>query len=130
MRRSGQGWKVFDVMVEGVSYVQTFRSLPALAGELSPEQQLTLTSLRAGERARLAKAVGALEAMPLYRADLSVDPAARTVAGGTSNPQRTVREVVPTGPGGRWATIWRGGEGGASLISDGSFLRDVQIRRR
>ena len=25
MRRSGQGWKVFDVMVEGVSYVQTFR---------------------------------------------------------------------------------------------------------
>lgn len=25
MRRNGQGWKVFDVMVEGVSYVQTFR---------------------------------------------------------------------------------------------------------
>jgi phospholipid transport system substrate-binding protein len=25
MRRSGSGWKVFDVMVEGVSYVQTFR---------------------------------------------------------------------------------------------------------
>lgn len=26
MRRSGNGWKVFDVMVEGVSFVQTFRS--------------------------------------------------------------------------------------------------------
>ena len=26
MRRSGSGWKVFDVMVEGVSFVQTFRS--------------------------------------------------------------------------------------------------------
>lgn len=25
MRRSGGGWKVFDVMVEGVSFVQTFR---------------------------------------------------------------------------------------------------------
>ncbi|MGN6112957.1 MAG: MlaC/ttg2D family ABC transporter substrate-binding protein [Luteimonas sp.] len=25
MRRSGNGWKVFDVMVEGVSFVQTFR---------------------------------------------------------------------------------------------------------
>ena len=26
MRRSGSSWKVFDVMVEGVSFVQTFRS--------------------------------------------------------------------------------------------------------
>jgi phospholipid transport system substrate-binding protein len=26
LRRSGNGWKVFDVMVEGVSFVQTFRS--------------------------------------------------------------------------------------------------------
>lgn len=26
MRNTGQGWKVFDVMVEGVSFVQTFRS--------------------------------------------------------------------------------------------------------
>jgi phospholipid transport system substrate-binding protein len=25
MRKSGEGWKVFDVMVEGVSFVQTFR---------------------------------------------------------------------------------------------------------
>jgi phospholipid transport system substrate-binding protein len=26
MRKSGDGWKVFDVMVEGVSFVQTFRN--------------------------------------------------------------------------------------------------------
>jgi len=26
MRKSGASWKVFDVMVEGVSFVQTFRS--------------------------------------------------------------------------------------------------------
>lgn len=26
LRRSGNGWKVFDVMVEGVSFVQTFRT--------------------------------------------------------------------------------------------------------
>jgi phospholipid transport system substrate-binding protein len=26
MRNTGTGWKVFDVMVEGVSFVQTFRS--------------------------------------------------------------------------------------------------------
>ena len=26
MRQSGGTWKVFDVMVEGVSYVQTYRS--------------------------------------------------------------------------------------------------------
>jgi phospholipid transport system substrate-binding protein len=25
MRKSGNSWKVFDVMVEGVSFVQTFR---------------------------------------------------------------------------------------------------------
>src|SRR5690606_8664206 len=25
LRRSGNGWRVFDVMVEGVSFVQTFR---------------------------------------------------------------------------------------------------------
>ena len=26
MRKTGANWKVFDVMVEGVSFVQTFRS--------------------------------------------------------------------------------------------------------
>ena len=26
MRNTGTGWKVFDVMVEGVSFVQTFRA--------------------------------------------------------------------------------------------------------
>lgn len=45
MRKSGTGWKVFDVMVEGVSFVQTFRqqfdseltskSIRQVAGELA-----------------------------------------------------------------------------------------------
>lgn len=45
MRKSGGGWKVFDVMVEGVSFVQTFRqqfdsefthkSIRQVAGELA-----------------------------------------------------------------------------------------------
>ncbi|MBI5482386.1 MAG: aminopeptidase [Deltaproteobacteria bacterium] len=56
-------------------------SLPAPAQELSPELQITLTSLRAGERARLEKAVGRLDELPLYRADLDFDPKARTVTG-------------------------------------------------
>ncbi|GAB3387418.1 MlaC/ttg2D family ABC transporter substrate-binding protein [Lysobacter fragariae] len=44
MRKSGTGWKVFDVMVEGVSFVQTFRaqfdgpltrkSIPQVAADL------------------------------------------------------------------------------------------------
>jgi phospholipid transport system substrate-binding protein len=48
MRRSGGGWKVFDVMVEGVSFVQTFRqqfdnelqrkSIREVAAELSSGQ--------------------------------------------------------------------------------------------
>lgn len=48
MRKSGDGWKVFDVMVEGVSFVQTFRqqfdselthkSIRQLAAELASGQ--------------------------------------------------------------------------------------------
>ena len=44
MRKTGNDWKVFDVMVEGVSFVQTFRnqfdsplrqkSIPQVAAEL------------------------------------------------------------------------------------------------
>jgi phospholipid transport system substrate-binding protein len=44
MRNTGTGWKVFDVMVEGVSFVQTFRtqfdgplnrkSIPQVAADL------------------------------------------------------------------------------------------------
>ncbi|MFZ5467948.1 MAG: M1 family aminopeptidase [Myxococcota bacterium] len=49
--------------------------------ELSPEAQLCLTHLRAGERARLEKALGPVEKLPLYRAQLSVDPTRREVKG-------------------------------------------------
>ncbi len=49
--------------------------------EASPETQLTLTSLRPGEKEQLAKTVGPAEEMPLYRAQLEVDPKARTVSG-------------------------------------------------
>ncbi len=47
MRLSGGRWKVFDVMIEGVSYVQTFRS--QFAGPLARESIPQLTAdLRAG----------------------------------------------------------------------------------
>ena len=47
----------------------------------SPEVQLTLLSLRAGERARVEKAIGLVEEMPLYRAQLELDPGKREVTG-------------------------------------------------
>lgn len=56
--------------------------LPGLAAaEPSPEVQLTLLSLRQGERARVEKAVGPVEEMPLYRAQLELDPVKREVNG-------------------------------------------------
>lgn len=58
-----------------------FIALPCFAGELSPEAQLALTSLRDGERARVEAALGDATKLPLYRGDFTVDPAARTVAG-------------------------------------------------
>lgn len=42
------------------------------------EVQAALQSLRPGERARLERALGATEDLPLYRAELVVDPARRT----------------------------------------------------
>jgi hypothetical protein len=60
-------------------------SLVVLAGaalaDPSPEVALTLLSLRAGERARLEKAQGPLEGLPLYRAQLELDPSRREVTG-------------------------------------------------
>ncbi len=56
-------------------------SAPGRAAELSPELQIALTSLRSGERARLEKALGPVEALPFYRGDFQVDPAARRVTG-------------------------------------------------
>lgn len=48
MRRSGSGWKVFDVMVEGVSFVQTFRSQFDSPLKRKPIAQVA-AELRAGE---------------------------------------------------------------------------------
>ncbi|MFL5319293.1 MAG: M1 family aminopeptidase [Myxococcaceae bacterium] len=56
-------------------------ALPAFAGELSPELQLTLQHLREGERARVEKALGPIDELPSYRISLDVDPAAREVTG-------------------------------------------------
>ncbi len=53
----------------------------ASAQDLSPEVQLCLQHLREGERARLTKALGPLEELPLYRLQLEVDPASRKVTG-------------------------------------------------
>jgi hypothetical protein len=68
-------------------------SLPAAAGgpaqkspvtsslAHSPEVALCATSLRDGERARAEQVLGPLEAIPLYRAELLVDPEDRVVHG-------------------------------------------------
>ena len=55
--------------------------LLSLCGDLTPEAQLALTSLRSGERDRLEKAVGPLDEMPFYRVSLEVDPKTREVSG-------------------------------------------------
>ena len=50
MRRSGNGWRVFDVMVEGVSFVQTFRQ--QFDGELQRKSIAQVTQeLRSGQLA-------------------------------------------------------------------------------
>lgn len=53
----------------------------AFAGEASPEVQLCLSALRESERSRAEKALGPLDELPLYRAQLDIDPAAREVTG-------------------------------------------------
>jgi len=52
----------------------------ALAGP-QPEVQLCLTHLRDGERASAEAALGPLDRLPLYQAEVEVDPAARTAQG-------------------------------------------------
>ncbi|MGJ4728632.1 MlaC/ttg2D family ABC transporter substrate-binding protein [Luteimonas sp. SDU101] len=48
MRRAGSGWRVFDVMVEGVSFVQTFRQ--QFDGELQRKSIAQVTQeLRSGQ---------------------------------------------------------------------------------
>lgn len=56
-------------------------ALPALADEPPVEAQLALQSLREGERARLEAVLGDATRLPLYRAELTVDPAAHRVKG-------------------------------------------------
>lgn len=56
-------------------------ALPCAAAEPSPEVQIALTSLRPGERARVEKALGPADALPLYRAELEVEPSLRKVTG-------------------------------------------------
>lgn len=56
-------------------------ALPCFAADLSPEAQLALTSLRAGERTRVEAALGDAAQLPLYRGDFVVDPGARLVTG-------------------------------------------------
>ncbi len=53
----------------------------AWAGEVSPEVQLTLLSLRKDEKARVEKAQGPIDELPLYRAQLDLDPAKRECNG-------------------------------------------------
>lgn len=64
-----------------LAFAIAFAALPATATEPSPELQLALTSLRGGERARLERALGPAQALPLYRGDLVVDPEGRRVSG-------------------------------------------------
>lgn len=63
-----------------VSLLVVLVSLSAWA-QPSPETQLTMTSLRNGEKQRLIGALGPAEEIPLYRAQLEVDPDKRTVTG-------------------------------------------------
>lgn len=46
-----------------------------------PEHQLAMQSLKPGERDRVFKARGPIDELPLYRAELEVDPDKRTVTG-------------------------------------------------
>ena len=60
------------------------------------EVQIALESLRTGERARLEKALGPAETLPLYRVELDVAPASRVVTGNvflTITPKRPLAEL-------------------------------------
>ena len=54
---------------------------PVARAEVPPEVQLALQSLRSGERERLLRAQGPVEELPLYRAELEVDPQERRAQG-------------------------------------------------
>lgn len=63
------------------SWLVMVLAIPGLAADLSPEAQIALTSLRAGERDRVQAVLGEATELPLYRGDFTVDPKARTVIG-------------------------------------------------
>jgi hypothetical protein len=53
----------------------------SLARADSPEVALCATAMREGERARAESVLGPLERLPLYRAEIQIDPDARTAQG-------------------------------------------------
>ncbi len=63
-----------------VTWLVSALALPVLAAP-PVEVQIALEGLRSGERARLEKAAGPVENLPLYRVELDVDPVRRTVQG-------------------------------------------------
>lgn len=82
-------------MPRALAVMCLFSSLPAVAA-LPVEVQLALESLRSGERARLERALGPAERLPLYRVQLDVEPARRSVSGRvllTLTPTRRLAEV-------------------------------------
>lgn len=68
-------------LLSSLLVVQLLGSVQALAGEPLNELGAGLQSLRQGELARLEKALGPLAEQPLYRADLTIDVAARKIVG-------------------------------------------------
>lgn len=65
--------------------------------QVPPEVQIALTSVRSGEKERIEAALGPVGALPLYRAELEVDPAKRSVSGKffiTLTPKKALSTVL------------------------------------
>jgi hypothetical protein len=95
----------------------------ALAGELSPEIQLCLQHFRAGERARAEKALGPMDALPFYRLQLDVDPAARRATGvmqltytADRPSSRLYLRVTPNAIGGGHVELTQAKVGGRAVV--------------
>ncbi|MCA2981099.1 MAG: hypothetical protein INH37_22735 [Myxococcaceae bacterium] len=71
-------------LVWSLLVVRLLGAVQALAGEPLNELRPGLQSLRQGELARLEKALRPLAEQPLYRADLTIDVAARKIVGQVS----------------------------------------------
>lgn len=92
-------------------------AVPAWASA-PPEVQLSLMHLRDGERERATEALGPLERLPLYLAELEVDPEGRTVQG-------RVRLRLFAGPGGLTELLLRATPNAASARA--LTLHEVQV---